>query len=394
MSDTALNPSLQELPKIASLGDIQSPPLPTVTPIITSPHTEPTNSVADIIDTGTGPIPSSKRSMRHQSSAMLTTTPKKMGSMDSLIDSLRPASGTPSSSKGKSKAVEVQASASTSDVQAPLPDYLVPPPSKKETVDTASKRADANLSLVDSKIDGVQALLSEEVREIRTHLAQLAADVSLKAVAHPDHASHTTISNLITSHNKVVETVRDLNGHIASLISSSASVNTRLDSFETALAALDPIRTPAEKRSRYEDVPISTLVPMPPSIHSEVQHVGNFPAPYPNAPTMMYPSPNAQAIPNPPSHGTRSSSNNRHRAVQLGPMNWVNHRDEVHALLNMVPAFNSVNKRGIQVNPSAFAHYVRITFGSSSDATAFTRIWNTSRPQQFSSVSVSYTSEN
>lgn len=329
---------------------------------------------------------------------MLTTTPKKKGSMDSLIDSLRPASGTPSPSKGKSKAVDAQPTASTSDVQSLLPDYLVPPPSKKETVDTASKRADANLSLVDSKIDGVQAKLSEEVKGIRTHLAQLAADVSSKIVAQPDSASHTTISNLITSHNKVVETVRDLNGHIASLISSTASVTSRLDSFEAALAALDPIRIPAEKRTRYENIPISTLVPTPPSSHSEVQLVGNLAAPYPNPPTMMYPSPIVQAIPNPPSHGNRhrdaGSVVNRHRSVQLGPMNWVNHREEVHSLLNMVPAFNSINKRTVQVNPSASPHYVRITLGSSSDATAFTRIWNTSRPQQFSSVSVSYTPEN
>ena len=393
MADTPLTPSLQELPKISSLGDLQSPVIPS--PVITTPHivTDPANT--KIGDTGLALVPSSKRPMRRQSSATLSNTPKKKTSMDSLIDSLRPSTPSTSPSKGKTKAVDVvQPAASTSDVHPLLPDYLVPPPPKKETVDAASKRADTNLSLVDSKIDGVQALLTDEVKGIRTQLSQLAADILSKTTAHPDHVSHTTISNLITSHNKVVENVRDLNGHIASLVSSTASLNSRFDSIEAALAAAEPIRTPAEKRTRYEDIPISTLVPAPPSLQPDLPHVGNYPA-LPNASALLYPAQNLQSIPNPPSHATQNrNTNNRQRTVQLGPMNWVNCRDEVHALLNMLPAFNAINKRSIQVNPSAFPHYVRIMFGSASDATTFTRIWNTSRPQQFSSVSVSYTSEN
>jgi hypothetical protein len=327
-----------------------------------------------------------------------------MGSMESLIDSLRPA--TPSPSKGKSKAPEVQAAASTSDVQSLLPDYLVPHPQKKETVDAASKRADTNLSLIDAKINGVQAQLLEEFKSVRTHLTQLAADAAdppSKATTQLDHSTHTTISRLIMSHNTVVESVRDLSGHIASLTASTTSVNSRLNSLEASLGTVDSIRMPAEKRTRYEDVPISTLVHVPSPMQSELPHVGNPSLAYPSAATMTsYPSgptPNTQAIPNPPtpSQFVRNSNTSNRRAVrtvQLGPMNWVNYEDEVQALINMIPALRTINKKTIQVNPSTFAHHVRITFGSPADATAFSRIWNASRPHQYSSVSVSFASEN
>ena len=386
MADSTSSSTHLELPNISSLDDLPSSPLPT--PVTTAPQA----TLTEAVDVGVTIVPSSKRPMRHQSSGALANTPKKKGSMDSLIDhSLRAA--TPSPSKGKSKIVEPHPAASTLDVQPPLPDYLVPPPSKKETVDAASKRADANLSLMDSKIDGVQALLSEEIKGIRTHLAQLAADLRPKEAPQQDLGSHSTIANLITSHNKVVETVHDLSGHVASLSASTMATNACLTSLEAAPPVSEPTHVPAEKRLKYDEAPVSTLVPLPPPIHSEMPHAGGFAPAYPTLPTIAFPAANTQPIPNPPTQAARNTKH-RQRTVQLGPMNWANYRDEVHALLNMVPAFNAINKGAIRVAPSQFAHHARITFGSSSDATTFSRIWNSSRPQQFSMVSVSYVAEN
>lgn len=405
MSDSMTDSSFQEvdLPKISCLDDLPRPLGPSLPTSLTTTmaNTEPLTSEPPIagtepgqaatIDAGVTPIPSSRRSMVRQSSVAPTSSTQKRGSMDSLIDSLRPS--TPSPSKGKSKAPEVQPVASSSDVTSSLPDYLVPPPQKKETVDAASKRADANLSLIDSKIDGVQALLSEEVKGIRTHLTQLATDLAAKVMAQPDHATRKTVAQLIQSHNKVVDTVRDLNGCLTSLTASTASVTTRLASLEAAIAHMDPLRMPAEKRGRYDDTPISTLVRIPSPIQPTLPQVGNLPSAYPSAASTTYLSPISQAIPNPPTQATRNT-NNRHRAVLLGPMNWVNHREEVFNLLSMVPSSNTINKRAIQVSPSPHPNYVRITFGTPSDATSFTRTWKSSKPQEFSMVSVSFTSEN
>jgi hypothetical protein len=390
-------------------------------------------------------VPSTKRTMARQSSASLVQSQRLSSSTDSLIDSLVSPAPSPTK-KGKAKAQDhPQPVASSSDAQPEsiLPNYLVPNsnPGKRESVDSAMRRTETNFTILASKLDVAQTTISDDIKGLRAHLTQLASDYTASN-GPKSSGDHTTLSELITSHNRVVEAVTELKDLAVSLNANNTALTHRFATVESAVAALQqgPNLVPAEKRARYENMPTSTLVQAAPThfeyphIHSPYsndtspsytsnaaipnapvplqnavspQYTGhaatpNPPTPYNNTPNPTVPLQNAvapqytghAAIPNAPTPYNNTFNSNRSRAILIGPMNWRNPRDEVVALMNMLPTLNSLVKQNFNVGSTNNIHFVKILFGSPSDATAFARVWSNSRPQQYKGVTAKYVPEN
>src|ERR1700678_2688327 len=126
---------------------------------------------------------------------------------------------------------------------------------------------------------------------------------------------------------------------------------------------------------------MSTVVPAAPSFQAKAPYIASL-VPYP--PTLAY---TGQAmVANAPTPATRPASGpSCSSSVRLGPMAWSrdNFRDEVGALFTLVPELNVVNKLAIQINSTNNPQFVKNLFATASDATAFARVWNASKPLQY-----------
>ena len=392
MADTGtpltLSSPTPDLPRISSLSDAQLPvalmpvPVPVVDASIS--HADSGSHGAVIVV-----VPSTKRGMERQSSSTLVQSQRLSSSMDSLIDSLVSPPTSPTKS-GKGKAQDPPQPVALSSVPGSiLPDYLVsnPAPGKCESVESAMKRTDTNFTILASKLDNAQVTISDDIKGLRAHLTQLLSDFNAPSNASGPSPDHTTLSQPITSHNHVVEAVMELKDLVASLNANNAALAQRFLAVESAVAALQQGQNlvPAEKRTRYENVQTSTLVPTAPS-HFDYPHVLS---PYPNNTSSPYSSnsafPNAPvplqnaiapqytghaAIPNAPTPYNPTPVVNRSRAILIGPMNWTSPRDDLVTLMNMLPSLNNLVKQNFTVGSSSNIHFVKILFGSASDATS------------------------
>ena len=428
MADAPLSLSspTPDLIKISSLADSNAPgqPIPMPVPVTDSelrpdtsqPNPGPQNRDENAVMAN---FPSTKRSMVRQSSASLVQSQQLSSSTDSLIDSLISPSTAPSPVKvGKAKAQDLPAASSLEAMPGSiLLDYLQANPGKQESVDAAMRRTDTNLTILASKLDVAQATFSEDINALRAHLTQFASDY-----ATPSNG-HAALSELITSHNRVVDAVTDLKGLAGSLGVNNATLSQRLTSLESAVVALQqgPGLIPAEKRARYENIANSTLVPATTvtSINFEYPHIHS---PFSSDATPSYPAhsgvPNAPApiqalqnvatahytghvailnapapYSNAPTPYANTPAHIRSRALQIGPMNWTNPQDEVLTLMTMLPTLKSI-KQNFSVGSTNNPHFVKVLFATPSDATSFVRAWSSSRPQQYKSVTAKYVPEN
>ena len=414
-SHTSSGPT-PDLPKISSLSDAHLPVASVTVPVPVNAVIDTQNSHTDSGSAVTTVVPSTKRSMARQSSSSLVQSQRLSISTDSLIDSLVSPAPSPSKSAGKAKAQDTpQPVASGSDPQpgSILPTYLLsnPTPGKRESVESAMKRTDTNFTILASKLDVAQATISDDIKGLQAHLTQFASDYNAPSSVLNSAGDHTTLSQLISSHNRVVEAVTELKDLTVSLNRNNSSLADRLSSIESAVAVLKQGQNlvPAEKRTRYDNTPTSTLVATAPAQFEYPQVL----SPYSNNDSPLYTSkagfPNAPIplqnavppqytghtpIPNAPTPYNNAPNSNRSRAILIGPMNWTNPRDDLIALMNMLPTLNSHIKQKFNAAASNNIHFVKIMFGSPQDATAFAHAWSSSRPQQYRSVTAKYVPEN
>jgi hypothetical protein len=278
-------------------------------------------------------------------------------------------------------------------------------------MDSAMRRTETNFTILASKLDVAQAGISDDIKGLRAHLTQFASDYNAPSGGLISSGDHATLLQLTTSHNRVVEAVMELKGLAVSLNANNTALSQCFASVESAVAVLQQGQSlvPAEKRTRYESMPTSTLVPAAPT-RFEYPHVHS---PYSNNDSPLYTSnpafPNAPvplqnviapqytshtAIPNAPTPYNNTPNQSRSRAILIGPMNWTKPQDELVALMNMLPALNSLIKQNFNVGSTNNIHFVKVLFGSPQDATAFARAWSNSRPQQYKGVTAKYVPEN
>ena len=177
------------------------------------------------------------------------------------------------------------------------------------------RRTETNFTILASKLDVMQTTISDDIKGLHTHLTQFASDFSVTSSpakqSEPAHShNHKTLSDLITSHNHVVEVVTELKGLADSVNANNTSLDQRFATVESAVAALQPGPglIPAEKQARYENTSTSTLVPAAPTLF-EYPHI-HSPLSNNNSPEPVYaPQYAAQAgIPNVPTpYGNTSS---------------------------------------------------------------------------------------
>jgi hypothetical protein len=184
----SLASSTQDLPKISSIPDAPLPNPDPPTAVSDTSHTIPDEGSAVTIS------PSSKRPMARQSSAVLSQSQCRSSSRtstDELIESLASPAPSPSK-KGKKKAQEVpQPVASSSDTMQDslLPAYLVPNPTKpggRESVESAMRRTETNLTILASKLEAAQTTISDDISGIRADSAVTSSSSYLTSQSPPN----------------------------------------------------------------------------------------------------------------------------------------------------------------------------------------------------------------
>jgi hypothetical protein len=222
--------------------------------------TDTSSDIASITDSTTVVMAISQRGMARQSSASLIQSNRLSSSTDSLIDSLVSPAPSPTK-KGKTKAQDPPQSATSSSEVVPdsiLPDCLVPNPNsgKHESVDSAMRPTETIFAI----LANMQTTISDDVKGLRAHFTQFASDYSVASIASkPSESAHSgdhkTLSELITSHNRVVDAVTELKDLVASLNANNTALNQDYQDFtsvESVIAALQPGPglISAEKRTR------------------------------------------------------------------------------------------------------------------------------------------------
>jgi hypothetical protein len=190
--------------------------------------------------------------------------------------------------------------------------------------------------------------------------------------------------------------LKDLAVSFNAICANNTTLTQRFASVESAVAALQQgpaLIVPAEKRAHYESTPSSTLIPASPAhfeyphIHSPfstknnpgyTSHVAipNAPSSY-NTTTSNPMAPQNVVVPQysgpattpsaPVPYYTNTPAQNRSCAIQIGPMKWVNPRDEVAILLSMVPNLKSLVNKNFNVTLKNNALFAKITFSSPFD---------------------------
>jgi hypothetical protein len=212
---------LSPLPQIHSVNGAN----PLTAPDITHTPPPPPNIPDEVEPSGAEQnlsaaiVPSTKRCLVRESTTTFNNTIKEKGSMDSLIDSLKSPSPSPSAKatrNKKLKAAEVaQSDAPTADDPEPsiLPGYLISAGSKRETIMDAMKRTDSNLAILASRIEGTQADILDEMKNLRRELTLVAKDVSsVNAKTKADTETRSALTKLITSHNELLDSFTEAKG--------------------------------------------------------------------------------------------------------------------------------------------------------------------------------------